>query len=110
MMPKFFNMFVGPLAAMFFVGMFLPRATARSVLPAALFGLVWPYSGAGRNSSSEQSIACGFALSIAVPCLSDVFFAFVFWASSFEARQSMTARYSWWAVVRAETTRERQAK
>ena len=29
-MPKFFNMFVGPLSAMFFIGMFLPRCTARS--------------------------------------------------------------------------------
>ena len=34
MMPKFFNLIVGPLAALFFTGMFVPRATARSVIPA----------------------------------------------------------------------------
>ena len=30
MMPKFFNLIVGPLAALFFIGMFLPRSTSRS--------------------------------------------------------------------------------
>lgn len=34
LLPRTFNMFLGPLASMFFVGMFIPRATARSVLPA----------------------------------------------------------------------------
>ena len=39
LMPRFFNLFVGPLAALFFIGMFLPRCTTRSVLPAVLAGL-----------------------------------------------------------------------
>lgn len=40
MMPKFFNMFVGPLASLFVIGMFFPRCTARSAIPAALTGFV----------------------------------------------------------------------
>ena len=47
MMPKFFNLFVGPLAACFLIGMFLPRCTARSAVPAVLTGLtvsvVWSW-------------------------------------------------------------------
>src|SRR5262249_29831139 len=39
LMPKMFNMFVGPLAALFFIGMFLPRCTARSALPAVFLGM-----------------------------------------------------------------------
>ncbi len=39
MMPKFFNLVVGPLAALFVIGMFLPRCTARSAIPAVLIGL-----------------------------------------------------------------------
>ena len=34
LLPRMFNMFLGPLGSLFFVGMFIPRATARSVLPA----------------------------------------------------------------------------
>ncbi|MCE9606463.1 MAG: sodium/solute symporter [Planctomycetia bacterium] len=39
LLPRTFNMFLGPLASLFFVGMFIPRATARSVLPAAALAL-----------------------------------------------------------------------
>lgn len=42
-----FNMFLGPLAALFLIGMFLPRCTARTALPAVLIGIilavVWSY-------------------------------------------------------------------
>src|SRR5206468_611595 len=34
LMPKGFNMFLGPLAGLFFIGMFLPRCSARSAIPA----------------------------------------------------------------------------
>jgi solute:Na+ symporter, SSS family len=37
---KGFNCMVGPLGALFFAGMFLPRCTSRSVVPAALLGVV----------------------------------------------------------------------
>jgi Na+/proline symporter len=68
MMSKFFNMFVGPLAAMFFVGMFLPRCTTRSVLPAALVGLViavlWSWSDVIFGIKMLTIL-----LSVAVPCV-----------------------------------------
>lgn len=38
MMPKGFNCLLGPLGAMFFVGMFLPRCTSRSAIPATMVG------------------------------------------------------------------------
>ena len=47
LMPRSFNMFLGPLASMFVVGMFLPRCTGRSMIPAVFFGLfvsiTWSY-------------------------------------------------------------------
>jgi solute:Na+ symporter, SSS family len=36
MLPRMFNMFLGPLAAMFILGMFCPRVTAAVVLPVTL--------------------------------------------------------------------------
>lgn len=49
MMPKFFNLIVGPLAAIFVVGMFLPRCTAKSAMPALFVGLcvsiTWSWYG-----------------------------------------------------------------
>ena len=69
MMPKFFNMFVGPLAALFFIGMFLPRCTARSALPAVLCGvavsIVWSWWEAIFGTTTRPTIF----LSICVPCL-----------------------------------------
>ncbi len=47
LMPKGFNMFLGPLAGLFFIGMFLPRCRTRSAIAAVLGGLggsfVWSY-------------------------------------------------------------------
>lgn len=40
MMPRTFNMFLGPLASLFLIGMFLPRATARTALAATLGAVV----------------------------------------------------------------------
>lgn len=39
MMPRSFNCFTGALGGMFFIGIFLPRAGSRSVVPATLCGL-----------------------------------------------------------------------
>ena len=39
LMPKFFNMFVGPLAGLFVIGMFLSRCTTRSAIPAVIAGI-----------------------------------------------------------------------
>jgi SSS family solute:Na+ symporter len=49
MLPRMFNMFLGPLAAMFILGMFCPRATGRVILPAVLitqfFSFVYSWWG-----------------------------------------------------------------
>ena len=39
LMPRTFNMFLGPLGALFLIGMFLPRSTARTAVPAVLAAL-----------------------------------------------------------------------
>lgn len=39
LMQKAFNFLLGPLGSLFFVGMFLPRCSARSVIPATVVGL-----------------------------------------------------------------------
>ncbi|QDU45909.1 Sodium/glucose cotransporter [Symmachiella dynata] len=42
-----FNMFLGPLASLFVIGMFLPRCTARTTIPAVMLGtvvaIIWSY-------------------------------------------------------------------
>lgn len=69
MMPKFFNLFVGPLAAMFFVGMFLPRCTGRSVSIGVTAGLivsiVWSW---GRELFGWERSPT-ILLAIPVPCV-----------------------------------------
>lgn len=40
LLPRTFNWMLGPLASLFFVGMFIPRATRRSMLPAVILALV----------------------------------------------------------------------
>ncbi|MEX2026045.1 MAG: hypothetical protein WEH44_02075, partial [Pirellulaceae bacterium] len=87
MMPRFFNMFIGPLAAMFFAGMFLSRCTTRSILPAALAGLVlaiiwswwdgiatiWPAWGDILGVDAEGKFhKPTFLLAIAVPCVTTI--------------------------------------
>lgn len=62
LMPKFFNMFVGPLASLFIIGMFLPRCTARSAIPAVITGFTlsiawswWMEIGAGLKYLAASS-------------------------------------------------------
>lgn len=72
MMPKFFNMFVGPLAALFVTGMFLPRCTSRSAIPAVLTGLsvsvFWSWYPEIFHVDEGPTIF----LAIAVPCLTTI--------------------------------------
>ena len=70
MMPKFFNMFAGPLAAMFFAGMFLPRCTSRSVIPAAAAGLAISVLWSWWRELFGTDYAPTIFLAIAVPCAS----------------------------------------
>ncbi|MBC7851858.1 MAG: hypothetical protein IAF94_00335, partial [Pirellulaceae bacterium] len=102
MMPKFFNMFVGPLAAMFFVGMFLPRATTRSVLPAALCGLVLAILWSWWEFIFQTKTRPAVFLSIAVPCTTTFFLAFVFSYLFDGSGPHPGWNYTWWAVVRGK--------
>jgi SSS family transporter len=110
MMPKFFNMFVGPLAALFFVGMFVPRATTRSVVPAAAIGLVvsvlWSWWEAvvllftGPLEPGEVVKRPTIFLAIAVPCLTTFGLAALFSLFGSRAAEPNGAAYTWWAIVR----------
>jgi len=100
MMPKFFNMFVGPLAAMFFVGMFVPRATTRSVVPAAWCGLaiaiLWSWWEFIFKTQTKPAVF----LSIAVPCTSTFLLAFLLSLVIDGSGEHPGWKYTWWAVVR----------
>lgn len=93
LMPKGFNMFLGPLAGLFFAGMFLPRCTSKSAMVAVLCGLmftfVWSYwkeilwilgnfgfhqteawmgKLLGQDAEGQYNVP-SFTLAIALPCL-----------------------------------------
>ena len=60
---KGFNCFLGPLGATFVLGMFFPRVTPRSLIPAFLIGEVF---GIG-SSFSEEFLAIPFSTHLVVP-------------------------------------------
>ena len=103
MMPKFFNMFVGPLAATFITGMFLPRCTTRSVLPAIAVGLsvsvVWSWYPEIFQTAETPTIF----LAIAVPCLTTLSVAFLLGHIIESGRPHPGLNYTWHAVVHGTT-------
>jgi len=104
LMPKFFNLFVGPLAAMFFVGMFLPRCTTREVSIAVATGLVtavcWNWSRELFHTTRQPTIL----LAIAVPCLTTMGVAALL--SAFHKSSSPRGiQWSWRAVVQGPGNR-----
>ncbi len=100
MMPKFFNLIVGPLAALFFTGMFLPRATARSVIPAVLMGLTVSvgWSWYPEIFGAEQGPTP--FLATAVPCLTTVATAFILSYLVESGGEHAGLSYTWRAIVR----------
>lgn len=101
MMPKFFNMFLGPLAGMFIVGMFVPRATTVCVLPAALLGLtisiLWSWWEFIFGTKTSPTIF----LAVAVPCLTTIGTSYVL--SLFTGSNSHSGSgYTWWAIVKGK--------
>ncbi len=100
MMPKFFNMFVGPLAALFFIGMFLPRCTSRSALPAVLCGvlvsIVWSWWEAIFGTTTRPTIF----LSITVPCLTTFGLAALSGFLLERRERHSGSDFTWWAVLR----------
>ena len=101
MMPKFFNMFVGPLASLFFIGMFLPRCTARSAVPAAMVGLVvsiiwsWFFKRVFQTERDPTPF-----LAICVPWLSSIATAFILSFLIERGGPHAGHAYTWFSIVK----------
>lgn len=114
LMPKAFNLILGPLASLFFIGMFLPHCRARSAIVGALTGLLvaitwswWPELcklAARSFANSEYWLKLSeskptFTLTIALPCLSSLTVAALF-GLVFDGGEHPGREYSWWAVMK----------
>lgn len=99
MMPKMFNMFLGPLAALFFIGMFLPHCSGKTAVPAVLGGIavsvVWSWWKEIFGTENSPT----FTLAIALPCVASMVFAAVL-GLVFEGTSAKDKGHSWWAVMR----------
>jgi solute:Na+ symporter, SSS family len=104
MMPKFFNLFVGPLAGMFFVGMFLPRCSTAAVVPAVLLGVTVSILWSWWEVLVDPSVKLTIALSTAVPYSVTVVTAFLIGLVAPEQDREKAARYSWWNITRSPET------
>jgi|GEM_PF-324321 len=95
---KGFNCFLGPLGALFVLGMFSKRVTAASVIPAILVGEI---VGVG-TSYSRELFDVSFSTHLVVPTawLSTIVSAHLF-AIVFNTRATAEQqRWMWWPVVR----------
>src|SRR6478752_5659878 len=110
LMPRTFNMFLGPLGALFLTGMFLPRATARTAITAVLSGLavsiIWNYFKEILSipfiwSLARHYFTAPFDLSIswaiAVPCLFTLTFAAILSYVFEPAENPRGQRFTWYA-------------
>lgn len=99
LMPRTFNVFLGPLGALFLIGLFLPRAKARtaliSIAGALLVSFLWSYDTLLFGKDFDLSV-CG---AVSVPC------AFGFLAAAVLSFVVETGgdhpgrRFTWWAVM-----------
>ena len=113
LMPKTFNMFIGPLGALFLMGMFLPRVTGRTAVPAVLsavaVSVIWNYwkeilsippVWSVASHVFEQPFDLSIMWSYAVACVSGLFFAVLF-SLLFERGDDHPGRqYTWWSIMR----------
>lgn len=124
LMAKGFNMFLGPLAGLFFIGMFLPRSTSRSAITAVFCGLavsiVWNYwQELGLNYFLEGSATGGlaqffgidkllgpngavptFTLAISLPCVITVSLGAVLGLLIERGGEHSGSQWTWYAVMR----------
>ncbi len=102
MMAPAFNMFLGPLAALFLIGMFL-KCTARVAIPAVLCGVVisfvWSYWKELFGTSYQPSIT----LATAVPYLASFLIAAVLGRFVKKNPDYPGLAYTWSAVMRRKT-------
>jgi SSS family solute:Na+ symporter len=99
MMPRFFNMFVGPLAAMFFAGMFLRRCTTRSLLPAVACGMTLSVIYAWWEVIFQTTTRPTFLLAIAIPCVTTYTLAAIFSAVFNRQRDDRESEFTWRSIM-----------
>jgi SSS family solute:Na+ symporter len=108
LMPKFFNLFLGPLASLFLIGMFVPRATARSAIPGVLTSVVisivwswWPelYAFTVGVPLKEAPVP-SITLAVCVPCLSGPLLAFLLSFVVERPGEQPGRAFTWRAVMR----------
>ncbi|MGE0606819.1 MAG: sodium/solute symporter [Pirellulales bacterium] len=124
LMPRMFNLFLGPLASVFLIGMFLPRCTARSTIAAVAVGLlvavVWSWWGEipavcsylglhdtadwlveilGRDEQGKPKTPT-ITLTIAIPYLTSFLLAALCGMLFDKGGEHPGRRYTWLAVMR----------
>ncbi len=98
MMPKFFNMFTGPLAALFMIGMFLPRCSAWPALAAACLGVTASVLWSWWKQLMGVDYTPSITLAIAVPWATTMVSALLL--SLWSGGPTEQARdWSWWSIV-----------
>ncbi len=125
LMAKGFNMFLGPLAGLFFIGMFLPRSTSRSAIPAVFCGLavsiVWSYwqelglnllfAGAAPAGGMLKTFGIDkllgpdagvptFTLAISLPCVTTVLLGAVLGLLIERRGDHPGMQWTWYAIMR----------
>ncbi len=94
-----FNCFLGPLGALFVLGLFSKRATARSVIPAFLIGEVVGVA----SSYSEELFEVSFSthLVVATSWLVTIVFGYIFAIILRSRVTDEQQQWMWTAVVRS---------
>jgi SSS family solute:Na+ symporter len=110
MMPKFFNLFVGPLSALFFIGMFLPRCTARSALGAVVTGLTASIFWSWYREIFGVERGPTIFLAIAVPWFTSVATAFVLSFLIERGGAHAGQGFTWFAIVKGPPLEEPASK
>jgi Na+/proline symporter len=99
LMPPAFNVFLGPLGALFLIGMFIPRARARTALTAIVSALIvsflWNYDTLLFGKRFDLSL-CG---AIAVPCTFGFVLAALLSLVLEKGDEHHGLRFTWWAVM-----------
>ncbi len=102
MMPKFFNLFVGPLASLFVIGMFFPRCTARSAIVAVLLSLCVSVNWSWYKEIYGTKVGPTFFLSIAVPWITSVTTAFLLSFVIEKGGDHPGRKLTWFAIVKGQ--------
>lgn len=113
LMPKTFNMFIGPLGSLFLIGMFLPRSTGRTATPAVLMAvgvsILWnywkeilsiPFVWQFARHAFEQPFDLSIMWSYGVACVSGLVFAVVLSLIFEKGDDHPGLQFTWWAVMR----------